>query len=89
MPGQGLAMLYKQFGARLLEQNVRSFLQFTGKINRGIRKTINEESHMFLAYNNGISATADNIDWALCKKNQQLTNCKWWANNRLHLSYLG
>ena len=24
MPGQGLAMLYKQFGARLLEQNVRS-----------------------------------------------------------------
>ena len=31
MPGQGLAMLYKQFGARLLEQNVRSFLQFTGK----------------------------------------------------------
>ena len=61
MPGQGLAMLYKQFGARLLEQNVRSFLQFTGKINKGIRKTINEESHMFLAYNNGISATADNI----------------------------
>lgn len=62
MPGQGLAMLYKQFGARLLEQNVRSFLQFTGKINRGIRKTINEESHMFLANNNGISATADNIE---------------------------
>lgn len=62
MPGQGLATLYRQFGARLLEQNVRSFLQFTGKINKGIRKTINEESHMFLAYNNGISATADNIE---------------------------
>ena len=62
MPGQGLAMLYKQFGARLLEQNVRSFLQFTGKINKGIRKTINEESHMFLAYNNGIAATADHIE---------------------------
>lgn len=59
MPGQGLAMLYKQFGARLLEQNVRSFLQFAGKINKGIRKTINEEPHMFLAFNNGISATAD------------------------------
>jgi hypothetical protein len=40
MPGQGLAALYKQFGARLLEQNVRSFLQFTGKINKGIRKTL-------------------------------------------------
>ena len=42
IPGEGLARLYKQFGARLLEQNVRSFLQFTGKINKGIRKTINE-----------------------------------------------
>ncbi|MDR1974791.1 MAG: AIPR family protein [Bacteroidales bacterium] len=62
MPGQGLAMLYKQFGARLLEQNVRSFLQFAGKINKGIRKTINEEPHMFLAFNNGISATADHIE---------------------------
>lgn len=62
MPGQGLAALYKQFGARLLEQNVRSFLQFTGKINKGIRKTINEVPHMFLAYNNGISATADHIE---------------------------
>lgn len=62
MPGQGLAMLYKQFGARLLEQNVRSFLQFTGKINKGIRKTINDSPHMFLAYNNGISATADHIE---------------------------
>ena len=62
MPGHGLALLYKQFGARLLEQNVRSFLQFTGKINKGIRKTINDESHMFLAYNNGISATADHIE---------------------------
>lgn len=62
MPGLGLAKLYKQFGARLLEQNVRSFLQFTGKINKGIRKTINEEAHMFFAFNNGISATADHIE---------------------------
>ncbi len=62
MPGSGLAALYKQFGARLLEQNVRSFLQFTGKINKGIRKTINESPQMFLAYNNGISATADHIE---------------------------
>ena len=62
MPGAGLAALYKQFGARLLEQNVRSFLQFTGKINKGIRKTINDAPHMFLAYNNGISATADHIE---------------------------
>ena len=61
MPGECLATLYHDYGARLLEQNVRSFLQFTGKINKGIRKTINEEPHMFLAFNNGIAATADHI----------------------------
>ena len=49
IPGECLATLYHNYGARLLEQNVRSFLQFTGKINKGIRKTINEEPHMFLA----------------------------------------
>lgn len=59
--GKCLANLYERYGSRLLEQNVRSFLQFTGKINKGIRTTIKEEPHMFLAYNNGIAATADSI----------------------------
>lgn len=61
VPGTVLASLYEQYGSRLLEQNVRSFLQFTGKINKGIRKTIIDEPHMFLAYNNGIAATADEV----------------------------
>ena len=61
IPGVVLGNIYEEFGSRLLEQNVRSFLQFTGKINRGIRKTIKEEPHMFLAFNNGIAATADEL----------------------------
>lgn len=61
IPGQALAEIYEQFGPRLLEQNVRSFLQFTGKINKGIRRTIQEEQHMFMAFNNGIAATADEL----------------------------
>lgn len=61
IPGATLANIYEEYGSRLLEQNVRSFLQFTGKINRGIRKTIKEEPHMFLAFNNGIAATADEL----------------------------
>ena len=60
--GTCLAKLYERYGARLLEQNVRSFLQFTGKINRGIRDTIRNEPRMFLAFNNGIAATADYIE---------------------------
>jgi hypothetical protein len=61
IPGEVLAAIYEQFGSRLLEQNVRSFLQFAGKINKGIRKTILEEPHMFLAFNNGIAATAEEV----------------------------
>ena len=61
VPGAALASIYEQYGPRLLEQNVRSFLQFTGKINKGIRKTILEEPHMFLAFNNGIAATAEEV----------------------------
>jgi hypothetical protein len=61
IPGTCLAKLYERYGARLLEQNVRSFLQLTGKINKGIRDTIRNEPQMFLAFNNGIAATADYI----------------------------
>jgi hypothetical protein len=62
IPGLALASIYERFGSRLLEQNVRSFLQFSGKINKGIRNTILKEPEMFLAFNNGIAATADEIE---------------------------
>ncbi len=62
IPGEALASIYERFGSRLLEQNVRSFLQFSGKINKGIRTTIMKEPEMFLAFNNGIAATADEIE---------------------------
>jgi AIPR protein len=62
MPGTALATIYERFGSRLLEQNVRSFLQFTGKVNKGIRKTILDEPQMFLAFNNGIAATAEDLE---------------------------
>lgn len=61
LPGKFLASLYDQYGFKLLEQNVRSFLQFKGGINRGIKDTILKKPSMFFAYNNGISATADSI----------------------------
>lgn len=61
MPGKVLADLYHEHGERLLEQNVRTFLQFRGKINKGIRNTIVNQPHMFFSYNNGISATAEAV----------------------------
>lgn len=59
--GDQLANIYSKWGARLLESNVRSFLQARGNVNRGIRDTIIKEPHMFLPYNNGITATADAV----------------------------
>ena len=62
LPGEVLADIYDRWGARLLEQNVRVFLQARGKVNRGIRLTLENEPSMFFAYNNGITATAEAVD---------------------------
>lgn len=62
MPADVLATLYGSFGARLLEQNVRTFLQARGSVNQGIRATILNEPGMFFAYNNGITATAQSVE---------------------------
>ncbi len=61
VPGPVLANIYDRWGTRLLEQNVRVFLQARGKVNKGIRKTLETEPAMFFAYNNGITATAEEI----------------------------
>lgn len=61
IPGEILAEVYKDEGQRLIEKNVRSFLQATGKINKGIKKTLSDEPEMFMTYNNGISTTAKRI----------------------------
>ena len=58
IPGQALSTLYRNYGTRLLESNVRAFLQQTGKVNKGIRDTILNAPEMFLPYNNGLAATA-------------------------------
>jgi len=63
MPGTLIASLYERFGERLLEQNVRTFLQFRGNVNKGLRNTLLNESHMFFSYNNGLTATAESIEF--------------------------
>lgn len=60
--GELLAALYDEFRDRLLEKNVRSFLQVKGGVNKGIRDTLRDEPDMFLAYNNGISVTAESVE---------------------------
>lgn len=62
VPGEVLSKLYKEFSNELLESNVRAFLGQTGKFNKGIRDTIRFKPQMFLPYNNGITATAENVE---------------------------
>lgn len=62
VPGSFLADIYLEYGSRLLEGNVRSFLSIRGKVNKAIRGTILQAPDMFFAYNNGIAATATEIE---------------------------
>lgn len=62
MPGILLARAYGLYGSRLMEQNVRTFLQAKTKTNKGIIETAANEPDMFFAYNNGITATASGLD---------------------------
>jgi AIPR protein len=61
IPGPVLAEIYGLYGARLLEQNVRTYLQARTKVNQGILRTIKDAPEMFFAYNNGITATASAV----------------------------
>lgn len=70
MPAEILYRIYDDYGPRLLEFNVRSFLQAKGKVNKGIRETLKKEPDRFMAYNNGISATADSLQVVRCEDGQ-------------------
>lgn len=78
MPGEMLAEVYDKYGERLLEQNVRTFLQFRGGVNKGIRNTLKNEPEMFFAYNNGLTVTAEHVVFSenrmLTAKNLQIVN---------------
>jgi hypothetical protein len=63
IPADLLAQSYELWGQRLIERNVRSFLQARGNVNRGIRDTLRKSKEMFVAYNNGISTVGEEADF--------------------------
>lgn len=60
--GPILAEIFAAYGNRLLEQNVRTYLQAKTNVNKGILRTISDEPSMFFAYNNGLTATASAVN---------------------------
>ncbi|GDZ13063.1 hypothetical protein MCC02030_13760 [Bifidobacteriaceae bacterium MCC02030] len=62
IPGNDLAHIYDRWGARLLEQNVRVFLQARSNVNKGIKRTLEGEPALFFSFNNGLTATAEHAE---------------------------
>lgn len=64
IPGKTLANIYIEHGSKVLEGNVRAFLGTSGSksVNSGIKRTINNEPTKFFTYNNGIAATAADVE---------------------------
>ena len=58
LPGEYLSKIYEIYGQRILQSNVRSFLNFTGGTNKGMRNTLLLEPEKFFSYNNGLTVTA-------------------------------
>ncbi|HEY4195843.1 MAG TPA: AIPR family protein [Mucilaginibacter sp.] len=61
IPAKLLVNFYHSYSSRLLERNVRSFLQFKG-VNKQLKDTIINEPEKFIAYNNGLTITATAAD---------------------------
>lgn len=78
--GEDLAKIYNKWGTRLLEQNVRVFLQARSAVNKGIRNTLEYQPERFFSFNNGLTATAEGIkttsdgNYILSLDNLQIVN---------------
>lgn len=56
--GHQIARFYARYRLKLLNENVRAFLQFTTKTNKAILATIKNDPVRFVSFNNGISIVA-------------------------------
>ncbi|MEY9748385.1 hypothetical protein ABIF65_007759 [Bradyrhizobium japonicum] len=65
LDGETLYKIFERYGSKLYELNLRSYLQPKTGVNRKMLDTIKSEPVRFLAYNNGICATADVIEAGL------------------------
>jgi hypothetical protein len=65
LDGETLYKVFERYGSKLYELNLRSYLQPKTGVNKKILDTIKNAPVRFLAYNNGICATADAIEAGL------------------------
>jgi hypothetical protein len=63
VPGYVLAKMYGEYHHKLLDKNIRYYLDEKGAINKGIMKTLKEEPDFFSAYNNGLSCVCSDVEF--------------------------
>lgn len=61
LQGTTLEQLYRMHGTRLVQANVRAHLG-DNVVNKGIKETVENEPQRFLAYNNGIVMSANEVE---------------------------
>lgn len=94
LPGEFLADIYHTYTTRLLERNVRSYLTARNKTNQGILKTIEEKPERFIAFNNGVTITANRLELnendsgIVSFKNLQIVNGGQTTNTIFRAKYL-
>lgn len=62
VPALILATTYEKYGYSFLNGNVRAYLKKTQKVNKQIYETLENDPNYFVAYNNGLSTVASNIE---------------------------
>lgn len=78
LPARVLVDIFEEHGSLLLESNVRTFLSARGAINRGIQETLRDAPDRFLAYNNGLTTTAVDVEVENVRRGTFLKSIKGW-----------
>lgn len=78
IPAKVLAEVFDEYGSLLLESNVRTFLSARGQVNRGIQATLAQEPERFLAYNNGLTTTATEVELGSSQQGATIRSLHRW-----------
>lgn len=78
IPARVLADVFDEYGSLLLESNVRTFLSARGQVNRGIQSTLAQEPARFLAYNNGLTTTATEVELGRSPEGMTIRSLDRW-----------
>lgn len=78
IPARVLAEVFDEYGSLLLESNVRTFLSARGQVNRGIQSTLAQEPARFLAYNNGLTTTATEVELSRSPEGTTIRSLDRW-----------